>query len=386
MTTQVNAGYLETGYLDYFGYMASVGIAADGAQFGFNSASYNASQVKGTIDTDQAFGAQGQTSQYAHALCPDASGYLNAAGYLTEAYLSQSMCVSLGAQFTVVAVDEFGAQVIGRLYNTTNLRILFDYDTRGDDGINWTSNSTEPSSTDSFHINNVNTDVVDQIWRSADGVTVGITLDCDMGSFPAFIDTLAFLNHNMTTSAVVTITLSDNPGHAPLGETFGFFQDPSDSIYIAGDLPTLGWKYLRINIDDPTNPYGFIWIGTIVGGSSLVLTDTECFTQTVRRTPVSYADGVQTEAFSFVQNFRGIRRKTQMNFRNMVYTGPNWGRLDGLFTTINTTLKALWIPTPQFPLRYMTYAKMTKIPEETHNVISEQSDFVNFVIDTDEAL
>jgi hypothetical protein len=364
--------------------MGSYTIGSNGSEVAFERLSPLGAQVFGKTEEDQPFGIEALTSQFAHHLCPSASPYL-ADPYLTVPYLASRVCVSAGAQVKVIAVESTAAQVIVSLYNTTNLRVLYDFDSRGDDGLNWTSTSTEPSSTDSFDVNNVNTDVVEQVWRSATGTVTGITLDADLGAFPSFLDTMAFLNHNMTTSAVVNVFLSNNPAHAPVGETFTFTQTVDDSIYIKPELASLGWNYMRITIDDPTNPNGFILIGTIISGSSLVLTDNECFTQTVRRIPVSYADGIETEAFTHVKNFRGIRRKTQLTFKNIEYNGSNWPRLDILFTIINTTLKALWIPTPQFPLRYMTFAKLTKIPEETHNVISEQSDWVNFTIDTDEA-
>jgi hypothetical protein len=383
MTTNNYPGYMGSSYM-VLSYMGAYGEGSNASQVAFEKSGPLGVEVFGKTEDDQAYGSELLTSQFAHANCPDASPYL-ADGYLTAPYLASRVCVSAGSQVKMVATESTASQVTVSLYNTTNLRILFDFDSRGDDGLNWTATSTEPSSTDSFHIYNVNTDVVEQVWRSATGVTTGVTLDCDMGVFPSFLDTMAFLNHNLTTSAVVNVFLSDNPAHAPLGESFTFFQDLSDSVYIRPDLPTLGWRYMRITIDDPTNPMGFLMIGTIISGSSLVLTDNECFIQTVKRTPVSYTDSIQTEAFTHVKNFRGIRRKTQMTFKNMSYTGPNWSRMDALFTIINTTLKALWIPTPQFPLRYMTFAKLTKIPEETHNVISEQSDWVNFVIDTDEA-
>ncbi len=386
MTVNFDAGYLASPYHVLSGYLSSIGAAADSAQVAFERAGPIGVQVQGTTETQGEFGSEVKTSNLAHSFCPGAAGYLDTIGYLSESYLSTRMCVSAGAQFQFVATEARGCQVLGTLYNTTNLRILHDYDTRGDDGLNWTSNSTEISSTDSFNVNNLNTDIVDQVWQSSFGTVVGISLDCDLGSFPSFMDTLAFLNHNMTTSAVVTIHLSDNPAHAPTGESFSFDQTLFDSIYIAENLPTLGWDFMRIDIDDPTNLDGFIYIGTVVGGSALVMTDRECFTQNVKRTPVSFADGIQTEAFSYVRNFRGIRYKSQMTFKNMLYTGTNWSRLDNLFNDINTTLKALWIPTPAFPLRYMTYAKLTRIPEQNHNVISEKSDWINFTIDTDEAL
>ena len=383
MTTNYYPGYLGGPYL-LDSYLEAWAYASDGNQVTFEKSGPIASQVFGQTEQSSFQGNEVQTSNFPHLQCPGANGYLSDS-YLTVPYLATRVCMIAGNQVTVIATNNQGSQAQVTLYNTTNLRVLWDFSTRGDDGLNWTANSTEPSSTDSFDVNNLNTDIVEEIWRSATGVTTGVVLDCDVGVFPMFMDTLSFLNHNLTTSATVTVFLSNNPGHAPIGESFVWAQTLSDSIYIAPELPKFGYRYLRITIDDPTNPLGYIGIGTIIGGSSFIMANTECFTQTVKRIPVSYADGIETEAFTYVKNFRGIRRKTQMTFKNILYTGPNWSRMDEMFTIINTTLKALWIPTPTFPLRYMSFAKLTKIPEETHNVISSESDWVNFVIDTDEA-
>jgi hypothetical protein len=101
---------------------------------------------------------------------------------------------------------------------------------------------------------------------------------------------------------------------------------------------------------------------------------------------VNYVDSVFTESFSNVRNDRGIKNKVRLTFKNIRYNGGNWSELEELFQEARTTLKCLWVPTPEFPYRFFTFAKLTKIPEETHNVKGENSDFIDFVIETDESL
>ena len=357
---------------------------ADGAQVKFDQGSFYGCQVLGTIVVTGAEGAQVYSHWVAHNLCPDGNGY-HVDPYHTTAYLGPRICAAIAAQVQQIQLNGYGAQVRSAIYNTYNLRVLCDFPSRGD-GNNWTANTTATSSTNSFSVLNLNTDTVEQRWQSASGVKTGIQLDCDTGAGTVvFLDTLGILNHNITTSAIVNLFGSNNPTHSPTGVTIPLTMTEDNFIYIADTLPTTGYRYWRIQIDDTTNANDAISIGTVVFGSSLVFNN-ECFVDQVRKTPVNYADSVFTEAFSNVQNDRGIKNKVRLTFRNISYVGGNWNRLEDVFNYARTTLKCLWVPTPRFPLRYFTFAKLTRIPEETHNVKSEQSDYVDFVIETDESM
>jgi hypothetical protein len=356
---------------------------ADGAQVKSNQGNFFGCQVLGTIVVDDAEGAQVYSSYIAHNLCPDGNGY-HVDPYHTTAYLGPRICAAIAAQVQQIQLNGYGAQVRSAIYNTYNLRVLCDFPSRGD-GNNWTANTTEPSTTDSFDVLNLNTDFTEQFWRSATGVKTGIQLDCDTGAGNVvFLDTAALLNHNITTSAIVSLFGSNNPTHSPTGVTIPLTITEDNFIYIADNLPTAGYRYWRIVIDDTTNPANFISIGTVVFGASVVFNN-ECFIDRVIKSPTNYADSVFTEAFSNVQNDRGIKNRVRLTFRNIAYNGGNWDRLEDVFNYARTVLKCLWVPTPRFPLRYFTFAKLTRIPEETHNVKSEQSDYVDFVIETDES-
>lgn len=376
-------GYLTTPYLT-LGYLAGYREGAQAASVTFATGSFIGSQVEGTVNVEGARGSELRTGNFAHNYCPDGNAYL-AEPYLTVAYLGSRLCVAGASQVSIIRQEGLGSQVRPAIYNTDNLRVMCDFPSRGD-GSNWVANSTEPSTTSSFDILNVNTDITEQIWRSASGVKTGLLLDCDAGPGNSiFLDTLAFLNHNMTTSASVVMFGSDNPGHAPTGVTIPLFMVEGDFIYIAPELPTAGYRYWRIAIDDITNFDDHISIGTIVFGESDIFHQ-ECFVDTVKKTRVNYVDSVFTEAFSNVRNDRGIKNKVKLTFKNIRYYGGNWVKLLEVFEESRTILKCLWIPTPAFPYRFFTFAKLTKIPEETHNVKGEFHDFINFVIETDESL
>ena len=67
-------------------------------------------------------------------------------------------------------------------------------------GQSWRSNSTAAGDFSPF---NLNTDLVEQKWRSA--TLTGINLDCDTERAQGvFMDTLGILEHNLTTSATVS--------------------------------------------------------------------------------------------------------------------------------------------------------------------------------------
>ena len=94
-----------------------------------------------------------------------------------------------------------------------------------------------------------------------------------------------------------------------------------------------------------------------------------------------------TEAFTNIMNFRAKRRELGLTFRNMHYDSQDWKRIQRIFDCVGTTQKALWIPTPQQPYRYGTWAKLRKLPKYINNDIGTgDKSYINFRIQTDEAL
>ena len=385
MTTNIILGYHSLPN-HAFAYHAAHASGTEGAQFLSKRTGDAGAQVFFSITGDGSLGISfAGWSNVGHTNCDGFPGY-HSYPYHSGPYHAGRRCGGIGAQFKALKTEGIGAQVRAAIYNTTNLRIMCEFPSRGD-GSNWTASSTKASSTSSFDVLNLNTDIVEEYWRSDDAVVTGVLLDCDVGmGNVVFLDTLAFLNHNLTTSANVTLIGSDNSGHAPPGKvTVLQMEDQSDFVYVEPELPVVGYRYWRIAIDDATQPDNFLKIGTIVFGQALIFAG-ECFVDRVRKTPVNYADSIPTEGFTNVQNDRGIKNKIRLEFRNILYNGPNWTKLnDEVFLTARTILKCLWVPTPQFPLRFMTFAKMTRIPEQLHNVKAEYMDYVDFVIETDES-
>lgn len=274
------------------------------------------------------------------------------------------------------------SQVTQALYNITNLRIMMEFPSRGTSGTNWSSNSTLAGD---FSVLNLNTDIVEQVWRS-NNVLSGIQLVCDT-EVPqgVFVDTLAFLNHNLTTSASVLWQASSDPGFATTPFTENLSMTIDNFYWIAPTLPMTGYRYHRFLISDPTNSNPYLQIGTIVFGPTIIFQG-ECFVDRVQKGTKHFSDKVQTEGFTNVSNDRAIKYSVSLEFRSLNYNRGNYRSIRAVFDFARTSLKCLWIPTPQYASRFATFAKLAAIPEESHNVKGEFADYIDFSITTDESL
>jgi hypothetical protein len=74
-----------------------------------------------------------------------------------------------------------------------------------------------------------------------------------------------------------------------------------------------------------------------------------------------------------------------MGFKSWEFSSSDYAAMQDVFTTARTVLKCLWIPTPEFPKRFMIFGKMNRIPKQIHNALSEQADYVDFSVEVDEA-
>lgn len=287
-----------------------------------------------------------------------------------------------GMQVNRIQARVLHMQVIQALYNVTNLRILSEFASRGNTGLNWTANSTLAGD---FSINNVNTDIDEQVWRS-NGVTSGLILTCDSQvSQGVFVDTLAIRNHNLTTSASVVFQGSIDPSFSTVGFSETLFMKRTNSYWVSPTLPLTSYRYWRFLISDPTNTNPDIQIGTILFGSAQIMSG-ECFVDNVVKTTKHFSDKVKTEGFTNVSNDRALKFATSLDFRSLNFKRANYTLLRNLFDSARTTLKCLWIPTPQYPERFAVFGKLKEIPPENHNNKGEDADYISFGVEVDESL
>lgn len=313
--------------------------------------------------------------------CDEDFGYL-VQDYLTTPYLAGGVCAQQHAQADRLGAYKMHSQVKFLLYNTTNLRILSEFPSRGVDGINWTVLSGGTQSGD-FSIDNVNTDIVEQQYRST-ATAVALVCDTQLTS-GAFIDTLAILNHNLTLGASITVIGSNVPDFSNIGLIVSLDASKRNTYYIAPTLPLTGFRYVKLQISDTSNPDGQIRIGTIVFGSSIII-QSEQFIDQVNKATVHYSDKVKTEAFTNVQNDRAVKTAITLSFKNMAFNSGDYKNMTDLFETARTAQKCLWIPTPKYPSRFAVFGKLSEIPQEQHNDLGENSDWVDFTCHVDESL
>jgi hypothetical protein len=289
---------------------------------------------------------------------------------------------SLGVQFKSIIGFGLPTQFRSVLYNTTNLRIMVNFPSRGTTGLNWTANTT---ATGDFSPNNLNTDIVEQVWRSGSTVS-GIQIVCDT-EIPqgVFLDTLAILNHNLTQSANVQLIGSNSPTFATVGVVVPLTISRTNTFYISPELPINGYRYWKITIDDVTNTSGYLQIGTIVFGDSIIMSG-ECFVNPIQMKQTHYSDKIYTEGFTNASNDRGVKRKIGLDFRSLNFSGGNYLKLQEVFDIARTNLKGLWIPTPGYPSRYAAFGKLTDLPQETHTDNGESADYVDLSVEVDESL
>lgn len=361
-----------------------------------NGQKKTALEFRGAIPSSPDKNKQGFT----HFDCPG-GGYLNEFPYLEESlYLVPFNCVAFGAQWRVVQQKPLGTQFRAVIYNTTNLRILIDFPSRGTTvtggpnnawsqpsgtGKNWIATSTQASSSNGFSPYNMNTDVVEQYWRSADGVK-SATITCDTEiTQGVFVDTLAFINHNLTGGATVTMQSSNVSDFSTIEQAVTLSVTRKDMYWIAPTLPLVAYRYWRFIINDPGNPDNFVRVGTVVFGSAIIFSN-ESFVDRVRYGQKQFVDQVYTEGFTNVSNDRGKKKFLELDFKNLIYDRQNFQSMRSVFDQAGITLKCLWIPLPQQPTRFSLFAKLTEIPSEEHNYKAADADYVDFSIRLDESL
>lgn len=311
-----------------------------------------------------------------------------------------------GVQFEAAVVHVEGVEFRVNLYNTTQLRILCDFPSRGAvsgagtnawgnqvaTGESWRTNSQNPSA--DFNINNVNSDIVEQTFRSATGTITGINLDCDVESSPgSFLDTFAILNHNLTTGASLVLVGADNSSFSPIGKTINLVARADNIFHIEPDLPLTAFRYWRLQIDDTNQTDGYIEIGTILFGSSVIFTQDECMVDRIMKKPRHFVDSVRTEGFTSVKNNRSLKNRISLRFESLQFGKGNFQSLDDIFKSARTSQKCLWIPTPHptdgaITERFAVFGKIVDLPEQEHNVkgtVGEDLDFISFGFDVDEA-
>lgn len=250
-------------------------------------------------------------------------------------------------------------------------------------GRNWvvTTGSQYPGD---FGPTNVNTDIVEQVFRTSGVLNTSIVCDTQVPN-GTFIDTLAVLNHNLTNSGTVTIDFSMTNDFVS-GETIVLSPDATnDIIWIAPSIPTQSWRFVRFTFSDSKNSAGYLQCGAIVFGTSLIFNG-ENIVDNVTKVSKHFADKIQTEGFTSVASDRALRSNVQMEFRNLDFSKENYYILKTVFNYARTNLKCLWIPTPETPTRFAIFGKLPTLPSESHNSKGPTQDYIAMTLEVDDSI
>lgn len=271
----------------------------------------------------------------------------------------------LGFQATQIAVGRFGMQATMVLYNTTELRFMTEFPSRGTPallGNNWTATNTAAGD---FLPRNLNTDIEEQVYRSTG---TSIELVCDTGLAQGVpIDTIAIRNHNLTRGALVQVQGS-NDNFATVRVSYNMFVETTHMYYIAPAFPTSVetnryWKFI---IQDVTNPAAYIQIGAILFGAASIFSTSDKFLNPITQGYKHFKDVLPTEGFTNTMNDRALKKYLRLNFQDIDYLSGNFRILEEMFLLARTSLKVLVIPTPEFASRFAVFAKLSSMPEITH--------------------
>lgn len=291
--------------------------------------------------------------------------------------------IDRGSEFKIYKVKKNGLQFRSVIYNTTQIRFLTEFASRGLNGNTWAATSTATSTSNAFHVNNLNTDIVEQVWRSTSLITQ--VLRCDtQNTSGEFVDTLAILNHNLTQGATVLFQGSNDANFETIGVSEILENNVKNTFWIAKVIPLNAYRYWRLEISDPANPDGYIQIGSIVFGAASIFSSDENFTDEVNFGFKQFEDKIFTEGHTNVSNDRGQKRFIELSFDKLKADGANFKKLRRAYLEYGTLLKVLYVPIPQDPAAFSVFAKMSEVPQENH--IYTGSHYVSLEIKLDESL
>jgi len=289
------------------------------------------------------------------------------------------------SQVNQLKSEDLNTSVTMVIYNNTQMRLLCEFPSRGTpalNGMNWIS--VQPLSLGDFLASNLNTDIVEQRTQTA---SVALwQLRCNTGNPNTFVDTIAILNHNLSRGAVVEVSASDDANFSNIKFNFPMTVETGNMYYIAPTLPNIPAQYWQFTIQDNGNPEGLLKIGTIIFGSSIILTLKEQFLNPVTFGFRHFKDTLETEGFTSVSNDRALRRYLNLTFAQLIRDGGNFRSLRAYILDAKTDLKCLVIPRPTIPSALAVFSKLSQLPEEQHNAIDDNNWRVDMTFDWDESL
>jgi len=259
------------------------------------------------------------------------------------------------------------------MYNTSNLRILWEF---ASDGIEYANYLASSEATNDHEIINIKSDIVEKTWRATGCSSEWVQFDAGAGQVMG-VDTLALLNNNLSQNAIVEISAygggsDDVPGNWESESSYiASITMPSDAtednlIYISGSAVSSlnSYRHWRVTMQDPSNNDGFIEIGRLVAGESFVF-DVENCTHEVEFGFKNYKNEVNLNGFTSASNNRALKKELRLTFQDLnVISRTNYSEWNRMIKYCRDTLKMLVIIDPENPYRFSVFSKLSEIPGE----------------------
>ena len=300
-----------------------------------------------------------------------------------------------GHQFSIQTTKLINHQWRIKVYNTDNLRILWEFSS---DGTQYNNVSASSNAGQDFLAINLKSDIVEQKWRSGGVLEEWIQVDCGVGLTRLF-DTVALISTNLSPGAIIRLYGYGGAYEAaPASDAIWYALTPvaviatpnandntEDIIWIAPEQPTQSYRHWRIRINDENNADGYLEVGRFVAGESMIFVN-ENYTMDVEFSDLNFKDEVQLNGFSSIANNRALKRKLRLTFENLnVNSLQNYKNIKSYLRYCRDTLKALVIPDPQNPYLYTVFSKVSQMPQQTHRYVAADSHYSSMSIEWDES-
>lgn len=310
---------------------------------------------------------------------------------------------SLGTEISMVGKISrlLGIEVEHTRYNIGLLRILWEI---ASDGITNSNYSASSNASVDKNVINLKSDITEQYWQSTGKSSEWFVFDVGEDQTLA-IDTLAFIDTNFTTSAIIKLQGS-GAGNSALPADWGLVPyiqigdsgaidpdalvNPTDAneknrIWVSPTLPTKAYRYFKVSISDTTNKDGVLRIGRFVAGKSLIFTTENCL-DVIQFKKENYKDEFKINGFTSVSNNRAIKKKMDITFKNLNRIQyVNYKRLMTYVSYCRDTLKALVFIDPSDTYQFTVFSKLRQMPDEVHTYISNDTSNVELTLSYDEA-
>lgn len=247
-------------------------------------------------------------------------------------------------------------------------RFLYQFALANYDSSNPGSNiiSVTSTATGDFSKTNLTTNSLREKWRSSGVAVQRIVIQAS--DTDNAIDTFAILNHNFSSTAVITLegNTSDSWGVPAVSVTIPW----AKKHIVLMQAMASAYEYWRLSVLDPANACGFVEIGRIVGGSSLIMTGDEDITDDFSVSTDDLAYKTRTEGFHRASNEKVKVDKLTVRFDKLVSDdgNDNYTRLWTMIDYVGETIPFLSVIDPDDADFFVIWGQIDTMPSRAFGI------------------